>query len=162
MCKTNICFVADLDKDGSMRVALSAEDRLDILDLYADYSARFDHGDAEGWADLFAPDGRFTITGERALQGRDELSDFARSMLVYRGMRHHVSNIRATACVGGARGSAYVLVLRTDRRQRLRLLNAGDYDDELVRVGERWVFGLRTFTRWIPQELADGLLLSGE
>ena len=40
-------------------MALSAADRLEILDLVARYNHLMDGRDAEGWAECFTPDGVF-------------------------------------------------------------------------------------------------------
>ncbi len=59
-------------------MALTTEDRLDILDLSARYNHAIDYGDAEGWADCFLPDGAFGSTWQTRFAGRAALVDFAR------------------------------------------------------------------------------------
>jgi len=36
-------------------MGLTAEDRLELLELVNNYARYFDDGDGKGWADLFAP-----------------------------------------------------------------------------------------------------------
>ena len=55
----------------SAAVPLSAEDRLDIMDLYARYAWAMDSGDTEGFLDVFLPDA--TLFMSRTATGHAEL-----------------------------------------------------------------------------------------
>ncbi|WP_370615299.1 nuclear transport factor 2 family protein [Mumia qirimensis] len=44
--------------------------------LMADYAVRVDSRDADGWADIFIPDGVLTFAGKR-VEGREALAAFA-------------------------------------------------------------------------------------
>lgn len=131
-------------------VTLDIADRLDLVDLYARYALLFDTGDADGWADVFAPDGRFFIDGGPTLTGTEELSRFARRAFVRTpGIRHLNSNVTVDG-VGpaAARGSAYVVVVGTGDDGSLIVLTVGDYADDLVKLDGRWRIQTRTFSRW--------------
>jgi uncharacterized protein (TIGR02246 family) len=59
----------------------AAEDRLEIIDLEAEYSRSWDSGDTHAWANLFTPDGVFEITrsgdqAHRVVRGTKELAEF--------------------------------------------------------------------------------------
>lgn len=59
----------------------AAEDRLEIIDLEAEYSRAWDSGDTHAWANLFTPDGVFEITrsgdhAHRVVRGTKELTEF--------------------------------------------------------------------------------------
>jgi SnoaL-like domain len=138
---------------------LTVADRLALNDLYAAYAWRFDEGDAEGWAALFTADGRFTSVGRDELSGRDELAAFVRHRHAEKpGIRHHTTNVTVEATAGGAHGRAYALALRSSEESPLRLLNAGAYDDELVREPDGWHFARRSFRSWLPEEARDAEL----
>ena len=140
---------------------LSPTDRLDIHDLYARYAHTFDHGLAREWSELFTVDGRFDMVGDKEIVGRPALEEFARGMYHPPGMRHFVSGIVLTAAAHGARGKAYVQVMRLARDGSLRMLNLGEYEDELVREGSSWLLAFRRFQSLLPPALADSKLAVG-
>ncbi|WP_449469088.1 nuclear transport factor 2 family protein [Sphingobium chungangianum] len=66
----------------------AAEDRLEIIDLEAEYSRAWDSGDTDGWADVFTPDGVFEITKSgdqptRLVTGTEELAGFCAEVSEY-------------------------------------------------------------------------------
>jgi hypothetical protein len=137
-------------------MALSTEDRLEIHELYARYAHCFDAEDAEGYAAVFAPDGRFVRPGLPDLVGTQALVDFVHERhAATPGVSHHVSNLLVEETAGGVRGRAYVLVLRVVAGEPLILRNLGLYDDELVQVDEAWRFNTRTFTSWLEPAQLD-------
>jgi hypothetical protein len=67
--------------DALERRLASVEDRLEIIDLEAEYSRAWDSGDADGWANIFTPEGVFEITksgdqAHRIVRGAKELAGF--------------------------------------------------------------------------------------
>lgn len=134
---------------------LAADDRLAILDLYGSYARRFDGGDAQGWAALFAPNGTFVIGDQAVIEGRDALAAFVRRQQERSpGVRHFVSNITLAPDSEGVLGTAAVLVLRLVPTE-VRILNVGGYEDLIVSTDAGWRFQRRTFIPWLSPELVD-------
>ena len=139
---------------------LDTADRLEILDLYARYGWHFDQGKAEEWAALFTPDGRFLRSNAPDIEGREGLADLCRQRQAKTpGLRHLTSNVTLEPANDGARGRAYVLVVRIGDDGSLRVFTLGDYDDELVKLPDGWRFQRRTFSHWLAPELVDSALL---
>jgi hypothetical protein len=137
---------------------MDSADRLDILDLYARYSLLFDTGQADAWADLFTPDGRFYIVGGPSLYGTGELRSFAgRRHEDTPGIRHLVSNVVVEPNGSGVQGSAYVVVLGTVD-DGLEILTLGGYEDHLVKLETGWRFRSRTYSAWTDRAGANGRL----
>lgn len=143
-------------------MALDAADRLEILDLYARYGFAFDAAEAEEWASLFAADGRFIRPGQPDLQGPEDLAALCRGRATSTpGIRHFTANVTIAPSAGGARGRAYVIVLRMDDDGSVRLYTLGCYEDELVKLAQGWRFQSRTFLPWLAPELWDTPLVEG-
>ena len=136
-------------------MSLTVEDRLEIHELYARYAYAFDSNDGASWADVFTADGRFLRPGEPDIVGSDALEAFVGERnAMAPGVSHHTTSITLEDAGDGARGRAYVLVLRV-HEGALRLRNMGRYADELVAVDGRWRFRQREYTPWISPEMAD-------
>ena len=120
---------------------LSAEDYVEIQQLYARYNNAIDSGDAEAYADTFVPDGTFnTFTGREALVGfihswREKMNGANR--------RHWNSNLLINATPEGASGSVYLLLIDVGVRPPV-IAAAAKYDDQLVRTPQGWRFKKRT------------------
>lgn len=134
-------------------MTLSAEDRLEILDLFARRAQLFDAGEAEGWAGLFTPDARLSIRpgpGIPAVEtgGHADLVALARKhydeMYTKRGIRHEVFNVVIESTETGARVMSYLMMLRVGDGQPAQLVATGRYVDELARGAEGWRFTSRT------------------
>lgn len=137
-------------------MTLSTEDRLAIEELYARYSHCFDTEDGDGYAAVFAPDGRFVRPGLPDLVGTEALAAFVHERHAETpGVSHHVSNVLVEESEAGVRGRAYVLVLRVVPGEPLILRNLGAYEDELIRVDGAWRFRTRTFTSWLEPGQLD-------
>lgn len=107
-----------------------------INDLFADYCHRYDDGDHDAWADLFASDATMYV-GRQALAGRDSIREWAVAARAAapQQARHHVSNI-AVELHGRdlATVVADYLVVGADRQ----ILAVGRYDDRLVATEDGW------------------------
>lgn len=137
-------------------MALSLEDRAAIEEIYAAYAHTFDAGDAYGWAALFTPDGRFVRRGEEDVVGTAALQQFVLDRAESApGITHHVTNVSMAAADDGARGRAYVFVLRIAPGAVLRLRNLGAYEDDLVQDNGVWRIAERRFTSWLAPEGID-------
>jgi hypothetical protein len=141
---------------------LSATDHVEIRSLYAEYCFRFDAPDPEGFARLFAHDGRFVLDGQPDRIGTQALTELVvQRTTAFPNMRHHTSNILVGEAPGGANGRASVLVLRAVS-ERLELRTAGEYEDAFVRESGAWRFARRHYRPWLPGALVDGVLLAAQ
>jgi SnoaL-like domain len=128
--------------------ALSAQDQLEILNLYARYNFTIDFGDGDGWAATFTPDAVFEGPGMHVV-GSDELAAFAKQgheAMGGRG-RHFISNVWAEATEGGARGGAYLVhwFVADDDHPTTTVNTTGIYTDQLVKHDGQWRFSARNF-----------------
>ena len=124
---------------------LTADDYLEIQQLYVKYAHTIDLGDAEGWADTFTPDGVFANA-----QGRDELIEFAAGIYSRGGTtRHWNSQVLITPTAEGADGSCYLLMVDTNT-QPPNITVSGIYRDKIVKTANGWRFKSRDATIELP------------
>lgn len=130
---------------------LSAEDRLDILDLYARYNTLLDRRDP-AWAGVFAPDG--VLLGRTKVRGREELLAFVAGLRasagdsVYKHTQHWVGNIELAADGEDVRGTCYVMrVSRNTQTDSFEVISAGWLADRFVKLDEGWRFAERSITQ---------------
>lgn len=117
---------------------LTADDYLEIQQLYVKYAHTIDLGDAEGWADTFTPDGVFAGS-----KGRDQLIEFAEGIYGRGGTtRHWNSQVLITPTAEGADGSCYLLMVDT-ATQPPNITVSGIYRDKLVKTANGWRFKSR-------------------
>jgi uncharacterized protein (TIGR02246 family) len=137
-------------------VPLTVADHVEIQGLHARYAHSFDGADAEAWAALFTPDGRFVPPGLEPVVGTEELRAFiaARSQDAP-GMRHVIANVVAEPDGDQARGSAYFLVFRLGGDGQFRLRNFGRYEDRYERVDGGWRIASRDIVGELPLDLVD-------
>lgn len=120
---------------------LTADDHVEIQQLYAQYAHTLDLGDAEGWADTFTPDGVFGNS-----KGRDELITFAQGFYDRGGSaRHWNSQVLITPTAEGADGSCYLLLVDTSS-QPVGITVSGIYTDKIVKTANGWRFKERVAT----------------
>jgi hypothetical protein len=123
----------------------SAQDYIDVQQLYARYAHAIDTGERDGaaWAETFIPDGVFSKT----TVGHDALATFAKNWHENRGgaqIQHWNTQLLIIPTTGGARGSTYLMLV--DRRtQPPSIMSVNKYEDELVRTGGGWRFKSRSF-----------------
>ena len=141
------------------RGVLTAQDRLDIQDLYWRYAQGHDFRDAELVASAFAEDGVFRVSPTRATVGRKEIFEslsggFAGGP-VDSGRRHWQNAWRITPTPEGARGRVYwfalevgtgdpVTGLPVDGHRGPSFRSTGYYEDVYVKTAEGWRFKSRT------------------
>jgi 3-phenylpropionate/cinnamic acid dioxygenase small subunit len=120
-----------------------AADKQAIADLIDHYCWVFDHGDYQGWADCFAPDGIFDgMVGKFA--AHRELDRF---IAVVKGqakttpnLRHYITNIQTEVNGKEARSRCFLLMTSTTKEAGTKIIIAGEYDDRLVKRDGRWLF----------------------
>ena len=123
-------------------------DREEIRDLPLRYCDCVWRNDVAGIVDLFAEDGSFTVktpNGETSHKGRDALVETYTQGLNDLQPRPYIHNhVIELGYHGQASGRCY-LDLRSEKRN-MEWIGAGHYDDEYVKVGDRWKFASRYFT----------------
>jgi ketosteroid isomerase-like protein len=129
---------------------MSAEDRLGVMDLIADYALRIDAGDIEGWVDNFTTDAVLEPAGGvrsgheeiRAwvteLMGRGRVGASPPQLLHFVGLPHIRSGDGERCEV-----ETYCVILDHDPEQRIRVPLVGRYEDTCVKVDGRWRFARR-------------------
>jgi hypothetical protein len=139
---------------------LSAEDRLEILELLARYCWAIDCDDGPAWAATFTPDGVFhSLLLDRSFSGYAELAGMIETLRQRRLEGYDRNLIHVPANV--------VLEPRDDGKVRLvaQLLgprrqadggadfSIGWYDDVVVRTGDGWRFESRHHKHWPDADL---------
>jgi hypothetical protein len=114
---------------------LTADDYMQIQQLYSKYYQTYDAGDADGWASVFTADGTFNNTkGKDALKRQIENSTAKGTPL-----RHWQSNLLLTPVPGGVQGKVYVIQFDI-RAKPITPASFSRYDDLLVKTSDGWRF----------------------
>jgi 3-phenylpropionate/cinnamic acid dioxygenase small subunit len=129
---------------------LTAEEYIEIQQLYANYADALDKGDGERFAATFAEGGEFTggRGPGRGGEARTPLSGreaFVR-MGSRSGTRHFTANLIVTPVEGGVRGSCYLL-LYDARTVPPSFVETAIYEDMLVKTPQGWKFKKRVVWR---------------
>jgi hypothetical protein len=116
--------------------ALTAQDYIDIQQLYARYNWAIDAGDVEGYVALYTPDGSFNT-----FTGADGLRTFMKGRQP--GTRRHWnSNLVITPSPEGASGKVYLLLVDVGAKPPTNS-SAARYEDRLVKTTGGWRFKKR-------------------
>jgi uncharacterized protein (TIGR02246 family) len=135
----------------TQRTRLSADDRLDIIDLIARYAYTLDSGDLDGYVNNFAPDG---VLFEHH-HGRDKIREYV-AMLIREGRagplpdgdvayRHFVGSPVIDG--GGDRAVVHSYLLWVNMGSDPPVSAAAEYTDECVKLDGRWLFHSRVLRR---------------
>lgn len=116
---------------------LTAEDRMEMIELVARYNHAIDSRDAETWADTFTEDGRFYAPPNHDVRGREALIEFIRSF-GSPGGHHWTTNFE----IEGDRDDATMLVESIFVRGN-EVGGRGQYRNTMKRVDGRWKFAER-------------------
>lgn len=129
---------------------LTADDYIEIQQLYANYAHALDRGEGERFAATFVLDGEFT--GGRGpgrgsevrspIKGRDALLQMGSRG----GLRHFNANLAITPTPEGAKGSVYLLLFNA-RNIPATIVETAIYDDTLVKTPQGWRFKKRVVWR---------------
>lgn len=122
------------------RGKLTADDYVEIQQLYARYNNAIDSGDAEGYAATFIPEGVFNT-----FNGHDALVGFIhrwRESMGGENRRHWNTNLTITPTPEGAAGSVYLLLVDVGVRPPA-IQAAAKYEDQLVKTPDGWRFKKR-------------------
>ena len=100
---------------------MSAEDRLDIFDLFARYAWSYDTGDAKGMAALFTEDGVMEGMDGRRVEGRAAIAGFCQEFIggpEFRGTQHFNDHLRIDGEGGQCAVRSYWMSVRWDDSDR--------------------------------------------
>ena len=125
---------------------LTAEERLEIHDLYARYCHAVDNSDGAAWAACFTRDGKLvpsvgSAVG-REIQGRNALAAYGAGAMKDMAARHWISGLVIEERDGRVRGSCYALLLDVSG-ESARMTAHVVYDDVLAHEDGEWLFATR-------------------
>jgi hypothetical protein len=134
---------------GSQADDLTAQDRLDVGALLANYSRCLDSGDVDGYVNLFASDGVLDgQTGPRT--GHAAIRRVAEAMATaaaqpgpMQGQRHFAGQPVIDGDRQSCQARSYFLVVRQGPSGEALIRAMGEYVDSCVRYNGRWVFARR-------------------
>jgi len=139
-------------------VALSAEDRLLILDTFARYNRALDKGDGDAFAAVFTPDGEFRGPGGPC-KGREQLRAMAAAYYDHpdvNSVQHWTGSIVLDGDGESATSQASVICISpTPDGQSIRVELMGEYADVLSKVDDRWLFKVREVVSVLPAEIEE-------
>ncbi len=118
-------------------------DRLEILELLNRHQITIDLRDVDGYADLFAPDGRFESPFGSA-EGRDQLREMTLGLHeagFTDGKRHLMGP--ATVEVDGDEARAFSYWWVAETKEAPGVYSTGTYADRLRRIDGRWKIAYR-------------------
>ncbi len=123
----------------SANKTLTAQDLVDIQQLYAKYNWTLDAGDSEGYASTFTADGVFNNN-----VGHDAIVKFADTFHAGLGahVRHWNTNLMILPTPEGANGQVY-LVLVDFASKPPTIATSASYTDQLVKTPQGWRFKKR-------------------
>ena len=134
---------------------LTAEDRLDILELFARYGWFFDAGEADAFVALFTPTAAYDLDGGRRFEGHEQIKGYveqaARSAWLP-GRQHHVDQAIIEGDSSRVISRAYCTVTHRSADGTMSIAYLGRYADICVKVDGRWLFEQRTVRSWSPDD----------
>jgi hypothetical protein len=130
---------------------LSAEDRLDILELFSRYAWSYDCSDVEGVINTFTEDAVIEAFGSEAARGHDGirpfmamLYDVERGDAIWQHLNdHHVFSGQGNQCQVY---NYWTLVQTLDGETSVR--SNGFYITDCVKVNNQWLMSRRNINRW--------------
>jgi 3-phenylpropionate/cinnamic acid dioxygenase small subunit len=128
---------------------LTADDYIEIQQLYANYAHALDKGEEERFVATFVEGGEFTggRGPGRGAEARPPLTGQSLAAIGRRsGTRHFNANLVITPIEGGAKGSCYLL-LYDARTTPPSFVETAIYDDTLVKTPQGWRFKKRVVWR---------------
>jgi SnoaL-like domain len=129
---------------------VTADDYIEIQQLYANYAHALDKGEGERFASTFVLDGEFTggRGPGRASEVRNPIKgeDALLKMGNRGGLRHFNANLVITPTPEGAKGSVYLLLFNV-RNIPATIVETAIYEDTLVKTPQGWKFKKRVVWR---------------
>ena len=138
------------------RTGMTADDRLDIFDLFARYAWAYDCSDAEAYAETFAPDG--ILRGDQInVTGREAIREAIKHFFEMRGAslwQHHNNHLKMDGNAHECTVWSYWVVLEHHRvDDRYGVGRLGHHYSHCVKLDGQWYFKERAFSL----DLTEGL-----
>jgi uncharacterized protein (TIGR02246 family) len=140
-----------------MVTALTAEDRLDIIDLLARYAWAIDTGDVEGYVACFTSDAVVSMRGA-INTGHEAIRAYVTSVVTrpeFPGRQHHHGEVRIEGDGERCRVKSYSTISQRFEGGETKVMFAGQYRDVVVKQGGRWLFAERAWDEWDPSRTAS-------
>jgi 3-phenylpropionate/cinnamic acid dioxygenase small subunit len=146
----SLCSLGAITADAAAHRRLSADDYIEIQQLYANYAQALDKGEGERFAATFVEDGEFT-GGRGAGKANDDRTPRKGTAALTKmgsvgGTRHFTANLVITPTADGAKGSCYLLLFNV-RNIPGTIVETAIYDDTLVKTAQGWKFKKRVVWR---------------
>jgi hypothetical protein len=134
-----IALLAGVVSPALLAADLAPADYIAIQQLYARYNTTIDHGDAEGWAATFTPDGVFMTN-----RGAEALKNFVKTWSAGSGasQRHFSADLVITPSADGATGTISTMLVNLATRP-VSIGAYVTYSDVLVKTAAGWRFKSR-------------------
>lgn len=113
-----------------------------IRNTLARYCHLIDDGRFDDWAELFTPDGTFSVLGQ-TYRGRDEIKGFIGGALTPERRGKHITANSAIEVQGDTARAWSDIIFFSPAGSGLGITAAGRYEDRLVRQDGRWRFAAR-------------------
>ena len=129
------------------QIVTELADREAIRDLPQSYCDCVWRHDSKGIAELFAPDGSFTIIGperETCVAGHAEIVKFYSDALAKLTPRPYIHN-HVIDLQGNGRATGRCYVELRNLKSNMDWVGSGYYEDEYAKAGDEWKFKSRTF-----------------
>jgi len=139
---------------------LTLADRIAINDLIADYAWALDTGDVDALVACFIPDAvviEEVFEDPDRWEGRDNIRRFAehyRNVPSFPGRQHHVTQLQVKGDSRRCSARSFAFVTECQGEPPYTLRFTGYYEDQLVKVRNRWLFSARTIRLWDGEVLA--------
>jgi uncharacterized protein (TIGR02246 family) len=135
-----IALVAGCISPALLAAELATADYVAIQQLYARYNTTIDHGDAEGWAATFTPDGVFMNN-----KGSEALKTFVKTWWAGAGasQRHFAADLVITPSADGATGTISTMLVNLATKP-VSIGAYVTYSDVLVKTAAGWRFKSRS------------------
>jgi len=136
---------------------LGAEDRLDIIALFARYAWAYDSGDKDGYVNTFTHDGVLADGNGVLGTGHAQIGAALQTFMDLRGPEQwqHLNDhylIEGTG-VGQATVRSYWVVIAASAQGGSYILGQGDYVTDVVHIDGGWLIKRRTFySRGTPRK----------
>jgi len=126
---------------------LTADERLGVFDLIADYADRLESGDLDGYLETFTPDGVFEVRGAR-YEGREAIRALVTHLYEIdqdgpTGNRHILGLPAVRGTAEGCAARTYVMITTAGARPAAPIHTIAQYHDRIVWRDGRWRFAHR-------------------
>ena len=137
---------------------LTAEDRLDIQDLYARYAWALDTGDIEELVNSFLPEGALETSSGDRMEGRDKIRAWGNARFAAphaAGSQHAACHLLIEGDGETCKVKAYWATLTYDQVDETKrsVGGIGYYRDTCAKRDGRWLFKERIIRRWFGEDL---------